>query len=152
MKNLRAIIEKQYKRKTKLPPVMSVGSVLRVNSRIKEGGKERIQAFEGVLIARGGQGLSEMITVRKISYGGVGVERTYPVNSPMIESIKVVRAGKAKRAKLYYLRQAFGRKAKREARRFDTAEVLLATAPAEEPVVDAAPATVPVEEKKEEKK
>lgn len=152
MKNLEALIEKQYKRKTKLPAEMAIGSVLRVNSKIKEGGKERIQAFEGVLIARRGTGLNEMITVRKISYGGVGVERTYPINSPMIDSIKVIKAGKAKRSKLYYLREAFGRKAKREARRFDTEEMLLETAPVEEPAVDAAPAPAPVEEKKEEKK
>jgi len=155
MRNLEAIIEKQYKRKTKGIDEMAIGSVIRVNSKIKEGGKERIQAFEGVLIARKGRGLNDMITVRKISYGGIGVERTYPVNSPMVESIKVIKQGKAKRAKLYYLREAFGRKAKREARRFDTKEILLSTAPVEEPMPEetAAPAPAPAaEEKKEEKK
>jgi large subunit ribosomal protein L19 len=160
MRNLEAIIEKQYKRKTKLPADMAIGSVLRVNSKIKESGKERVQAFEGVLIARKGRGLNEMITVRKISYGGIGVERIFPINSPGIESIKVVKTGKAKRAKLYYLREAFGRKAKKEARRFDTKEALLSTAPVEEPApeiaAEATPAPAaapaPVEEKKEEKK
>ncbi len=159
MSKVEAIIEKQYKRKTKGIDAMAIGSVVRVNGKIKEGGKERIQAFEGVLIARKGRGLNEMITVRKISYGGVGVERIFPINSPLVESIKVIKPGKAKRAKLYYLREAFGRKAKREARRFDTKEMLLATAPEEEPVADAAPApapeapaAAPVEAKKEEKK
>lgn len=156
MSKIEAIIEKQYKRKTKGIDAMTIGSVLRVNSKIKEGGKERVQAFEGVLIAKKGRGLNEMITVRKISYGGIGVERIFPINSPLVESIKVVKQGKAKRAKLYYLREAFGRKAKREARRFDTKELLLSTAPEEEPVAEAAPApapaAAPVEEKKEEKK
>jgi large subunit ribosomal protein L19 len=145
-----AIIEKMYKRKGTAIAPLAIGTVIRVNSKIKEGAKERVQAFEGVLIAKRGSGLNEMITVRKISYGGIGVERIFPMNSPMIESIKIIKQGKAKRAKLYYLREAFGRKAKREARRFDTKELLLSTAPEEEPVVEAAPA--PVEEKKAETK
>ncbi len=156
MNNIEAIIEKQYKRKAKgIPSDMPIGSVVRVNSRIKEGNKERIQAFEGVLIARKGRGLNEMITVRKISYGGVGVERIFPINTPSIESIKLIKAGKAKRAKLYYLRDAFGRKAKREARRFDAGDVLASTAPEEEPAQEtpvAEPAVPPAEEKAEGKK
>jgi large subunit ribosomal protein L19 len=152
MSKVEAIIEKQYQRKGKGIDAMAIGSVLRVNSKIKEGGKERVQAFEGVLIAKRGRGLNEMVTVRKISYGGIGVERIFPVNSPMVESIKVIKPGKAKRAKLYYLREAFGRKAKREARRFDTKELLLSTAPAEEPVAEPAPVVAPVEEKKPEMK
>jgi large subunit ribosomal protein L19 len=152
MSKIQEIVEKQYKRKGKAIEALAVGTVIRVNSKIKEGGKERLQAFEGVLIAKRGRGLNEMITVRKISYGGIGVERIFPINSPVVESIKIIKQGKAKRAKLYYLREAFGRKAKREARRFDTKELLLETAPEEEPVVEAAPVIAPaaVEEKKPE--
>jgi large subunit ribosomal protein L19 len=148
MSKTEAIIEKMYKRKGTAIAPLAIGTVIRVNSKIKEGGKERVQAFEGVLIAKRGSGLNEMITVRKISYGGIGVERIFPINSPGIESIKIIKQGKAKRAKLYYLREAFGRKAKREARRFDTKELLLSTAPEEAPAAEAAP----VEEKKEETK
>ena len=120
MINLEEVVEKAYKKKGRNIKKMAVGSTLRVNTRIKEGGKERIQAFEGVLIAKRGRGLNEMITVRKVSYGGIGVERTFPLHSPMIESIKIMKPGETKRAKLYYLREKFGRKAKREARKFDS--------------------------------
>ena len=90
-----------------LPPFRS-GDTLRVNVRVKEGDKERIQAFEGVCIARRGSGVSETFTVRKIS-NGVGVERIFPVHSPMIADIHVVRRGRVRRAKLYYLRQLTGK-------------------------------------------
>jgi large subunit ribosomal protein L19 len=90
-----------------LPPFRS-GDTLRVNVRVKEGDKERIQAFEGVCIARRGSGVSESFTVRKIS-NGVGVERIFPVHSPMIADIQVVRRGRVRRAKLYYLRQLTGK-------------------------------------------
>ena len=90
-----------------LPPFRS-GDTLRVNVRVKEGDKERIQAFEGVCIARRGSGVSESFTVRKIS-NGVGVERIFPVHSPMIADITVVRRGRVRRAKLYYLRQLTGK-------------------------------------------
>ena len=90
-----------------LPPFRS-GDTLRVNVRVKEGDKERIQAFEGVCIARRGSGVSETFTVRKIS-NGVGVERIFPVHSPMIGDILVVRRGRVRRAKLYYLRQLTGK-------------------------------------------
>lgn len=90
-----------------LPPFRS-GDTLRVNVRVKEGDKERIQAFEGVCIARRGSGVSETFTVRKIS-NGVGVERIFPVHSPMIGDIVVVRRGRVRRAKLYYLRQLTGK-------------------------------------------
>jgi large subunit ribosomal protein L19 len=90
-----------------LPPFRS-GDTLRVNVRVKEGDKERIQAFEGVCIARRGSGVSETFTVRKIS-NGVGVERIFPVHSPMIADIQVVRRGRVRRAKLYYLRQLTGK-------------------------------------------
>ena len=92
-------------------PEFSVGDTVRVNVRIKEGDKERIQAFEGVVIARKNGGVRETFTVRKISYG-VGVEKTYPIHSPKIASIEVIRKGKARRAKLYYVRNLTGRAAK----------------------------------------
>ena len=89
-------------------PVFRSGDTLRVNVRVKEGDKERIQAFEGVCIARRGSGVSETFTVRKIS-NGVGVERIFPTHSPMIADIHVVRRGRVRRAKLYYLRQLTGK-------------------------------------------
>ena len=89
-------------------PKFRSGDTLRVNVRVKEGDKERIQAFEGVCIARRGSGVSESFTVRKIS-NGVGVERIFPVHSPMIADIAVVRRGRVRRAKLYYLRQLTGK-------------------------------------------
>jgi len=89
-------------------PPFRPGDTLRVNVRVREGDKERIQAFEGVCIARRGSGVSESFTVRKIS-NGVGVERIFPVHSPMIGGINVVRRGKVRRAKLYYLRNATGK-------------------------------------------
>lgn len=89
-------------------PPFRPGDTLRVNVRVKEGDKERIQAFEGVCIARRGAGVSETFTVRKIS-NGVGVERIFPVHSPMLESISVTRRGRVRRAKLYYLRHLTGK-------------------------------------------
>ena len=92
-------------------PQFSVGDTVKVNVKIKEGDKERIQAFEGVVIARKNGGIRETFTVRKISYG-VGVEKTYPIHSPKIASIEVTRKGKPKRAKLYYVRNLTGKAAK----------------------------------------
>ena len=89
-------------------PAFRPGDTLRVNVRVKEGDKERIQAFEGVCIARKGAGVSETFTVRKIS-NGVGVERVFPVHSPMIGDLTVVRRGRVRRAKLYYLRHLTGK-------------------------------------------
>jgi len=89
-------------------PAFRSGDTLRVNVRVKEGDKERIQAFEGVCIARRGSGVSESFTVRKIS-NGVGVERIFPLHSPMIADIAVVRRGRVRRAKLYYLRNLTGK-------------------------------------------
>jgi large subunit ribosomal protein L19 len=90
-----------------LPPFRP-GDTLRVSVRVKEGDKERVQAFEGICIARRGSGVSETFTVRKIS-NGVGVERIFPVHSPMIAEIVVVRRGRVRRAKLYYLRHLTGK-------------------------------------------
>ena len=95
----------------KKTPEFQPGDTVRVNVRIKEGERERIQAFEGVCIARAGGGLQENFTVRKISFGE-GVERCFPVQSPMIESIEVKRRGAVRRAKLYYLRDRRGKSAR----------------------------------------
>jgi large subunit ribosomal protein L19 len=92
-------------------PDFQAGDTLRVNVRIKEGERERVQAFEGVCIARAGQGVQENFTVRKISFGE-GVERVFPVMSPNIESIEVKRRGVVRRAKLYYLRDRRGKSAR----------------------------------------
>lgn len=92
-------------------PEFQPGDTVRVNVRIKEGERERVQAYEGVVIARSGQGVMESFTVRKISFGE-GVERVFPVLSPMIESIEVKRRGVVRRAKLYYLRDRRGKSAR----------------------------------------
>lgn len=92
-------------------PVLDVGNTVRVSVKIKEGEKERIQVFEGIIIKKQGGGLNETFTVRKISYG-VGVEKTFLLHSPMVEKVEVVRVGKARRAKLNYLRDRIGKDAK----------------------------------------
>lgn len=88
-----------------------IGDFVRVHLKIKEGSRERIQVFEGTVIARKGGGLSESVTVRRLSYG-VGVERTLPIHSPKIEKIELVRKGKIRRSKLYYLRDRVGKAAR----------------------------------------
>jgi large subunit ribosomal protein L19 len=92
-------------------PAFRPGDTVVVNVKVAEGERTRVQAYEGVCIARSGQGLNENFTVRKISYGE-GVERVFPVYSPMIDSVKVVRRGKVRRAKLYYLRDRRGKSAR----------------------------------------
>ena len=92
-------------------PEFGPGDTVRVNVKVTEGTRTRVQAYEGVCIARSGGGLNESFTVRKISYGE-GVERVFPVYSPMIDSIQVVRRGKVRRAKLYYLRELRGKSAR----------------------------------------
>ncbi|CDZ27186.1 50S ribosomal protein L19 [Neorhizobium galegae] len=92
-------------------PEFSAGDTLRVNVKVTEGNRTRVQAYEGVCIARSGGGINESFTVRKISYGE-GVERVFPVYSPMVESVEVVRRGKVRRAKLYYLRDRRGKSAR----------------------------------------
>ena len=99
-------------------PDFAPGDTVRVNVRISEGTRERVQAYEGVVIGRSGEGINESFTVRKISYGE-GVERVFPVYSPTIESITVVKKGKVRRAKLYYLRDRRGKSA-RIAEKIDT--------------------------------
>ena len=92
-------------------PSIHVGDTVRVHNKIKEGNKERIQMFEGTVIAKHGGGISETFTVRRVSYG-VGVEKTFPLHSPNVENIVVFREAKVRRAKLYYLRDRVGKAAK----------------------------------------
>lgn len=92
-------------------PEFNIGDTVRVSVRIKEGERERIQVFEGTVIAKKHGGIAETFTVRRFSYG-VGVERVFPIHSPFVEKVEVVRKGKVRRAKLYYLRQRTGKAAK----------------------------------------
>lgn len=92
-------------------PAFRPGDTVRVHAKVVEGTRERIQIFEGVVISRKGQGISEMYTVRKIS-SGIGVERTFPIHTPRVDKIEVVRYGKVRRAKLYYLRALQGKAAR----------------------------------------
>ena len=97
-------------------PDFVIGDTIKVHYKIKEGGKERIQVYSGTVIARKGGGVMESITVRRISYGE-GVERVFPLNSPSIDKIEIERHGKVRRAKLYYLRDLAGKKARIKERR-----------------------------------
>ena len=92
-------------------PVIRIGDTIRVHNKIKEGNRERIQMFEGTVIAKHGGGISETFTVRRISYG-VGVEKTFPIHSPNVEKVDILRVGKVRRAKLYYLRDRVGKASK----------------------------------------
>lgn len=105
---LRAIEAEQLKNDL---PSFNIGDTVKVHVKVKEGTRERIQMFEGVVIKRQNGGLRETFTVRRVAYG-VGVEKTFPVHSPMIDKIEVVRRGKVRRAKLYYLRDRVGKAAK----------------------------------------
>ena len=96
--------------KSDLPDINS-GDSVKVNVKVSEGNRERVQTFEGVIISINGVGINKTITVRKLSFG-VGVERIFPVNAPIIESIEVIRKGKVRRSKLYYLRERIGKSAK----------------------------------------
>lgn len=109
MANIIDQIEKDYMKES--IPEFNIGDTVRVGVKIKEGDKERIQGYEGVVIARKNGGSRESFTVRKIS-NGVGVERTFPLHSPLVASIEVVRKGKPRRAKLYYVRDLTGKAAK----------------------------------------
>jgi len=95
-------------------PEFDIGDTVAVSQKIKEGGKERLQVFEGDVIAKHNQGASSTFTVRKIAAGGIPVERIFPTFSPLIESIKFVRKGKSRRAKLYYMRKRIGKAARVE--------------------------------------
>lgn len=138
---IKSIEHEQLKSKV---PVLDVGNTVRVHAKIKEGNRERIQVFEGIIIKKQGGGLNETFTVRKISYG-VGVEKTFLLHSPMVEKVEVVRVGKARRAKLYYLRDRVGKSARTKEKvgaRIETKEMTIkeaieevAEAPVTEPVV-----------------
>jgi large subunit ribosomal protein L19 len=105
---LRLVTEGELRKEV---PAFRAGDTLRVHVKVKEGQRERIQIFEGVVIQRRGGGVSETFTVRKVSYG-VGVERTFPIHSPRIDKIEVMRRGKVRRAKLFYLRKLRGKAAR----------------------------------------
>ncbi len=109
MKELIKTVEEPYMKKD--IPDFRVGDTVVVNVKVIEGDRERIQPFEGVVISRRGSGLRETIMVRKISFG-IGVERIFPIHSPVVESIEVVRRGSVRRAKLYYLRSKKGKEAR----------------------------------------
>ena len=108
MDKLQAFTSEQLKSEM---PVVNIGDTVRVHNKIKEGTRERVQIFEGTVIARKNGGISETFTVRRVSYG-VGVEKIFPIHSPNVEKVEIVRRGKIRRAKLYYLRQTIGKKSK----------------------------------------
>ncbi len=93
------------------PPSVTVGDTVRVHLKVKEGNRERIQVYEGTVIAKKHGGIEESFTVRRISYG-IGVEKVFPLHSPIIEKVETIRRGKVRRAKLYYLRDRVGKRAK----------------------------------------
>jgi large subunit ribosomal protein L19 len=130
-------------------PAFRPGDTVKVHVKVAEGGRERIQLFQGVVIRKRGGGLRESFTVRKISFNGVGVERTFPLHSPTVATIEIVQHGRVRRAKLYYLRDLTGRKAKIKERRVDQVAVPVEAAAVEAPtdeVEEAAPAEAAVEE------
>ena len=129
-------------------PVLKVGNTVRVHQRIKEGNRERIQVFEGIIIKKQGGGLTATFTVRRISYG-VGVEKTFLIHSPLVEKVELVRVGKARRAKLYYLRDKVGKAAKTKENlgaRIEDKEIVLKEDLVEEPAVEAVPEEAPAVE------
>ena len=131
-------------------PDLKVGDTVRVHQRIKEGNRERIQVFEGIIIKKQGGGLNATFTVRRVAYG-CGVEKTFLIHSPMVEKIEVVRVGKARRAKLYYLRDRVGKAAKTKENigaRIETKEIVIKGAETEEAPVAEEVATPAVEETK----
>ena len=108
-----AVLEKIEKSRLREKlPLLEPGDTVRAHVRIREGEKERIQIFEGILIARNNSGLRETVTLRKISFGGVAVERIFPVHSPIVAEFEVVRKARVRRAKLYYLRNLRGKAAR----------------------------------------
>ncbi len=141
---IKSIEHEQLKNKI---PDLKVGNTVKVHVRIKEGNKERIQVFEGIIIKKQGGGLNETFTVRKTSYG-VGVEKTFLVHSPLVEKVELVRVGKARRAKLYYLRDRVGKAAKTKEKigaRIEDKEIIIKEELAEESVEEVVEATEAVE-------
>lgn len=133
---IKSIEHEQLKNKI---PDLHIGDTVRVHQRIKEGNRERIQVFEGIIIKKQGGGVNATFTVRRVAYG-VGVEKTFLVHSPMVEKVEVVRVGKARRAKLYYLRDRIGKAAKTKedvTARIENREIVIKEElPAEEPAVE----------------
>lgn len=145
---IKAIEHEQLKAKI---PDLKVGNTVKVHVRIKEGNKERIQIFEGIIIKVQGAGVNKTFTVRKISYG-VGVEKTFLIHSPLVEKVELVRVGKARRAKLFYLRDRVGKSAKTKeliGARIEDKEIIIKgeEAPVEEAVKTEETATEVVKEK-----
>ena len=137
---IKSIEHEQMKNKI---PELKVGNTVRVHVRVKEGNRERIQVFEGTIIKVQGGGVNQTFTVRRISYG-VGVEKTFLVHSPAVEKVEVTRVGKARRAKLFYLRDRLGKSAKTKEKvgaRIETNEIVV-----KEEAVEAAPEEAPAVE------
>ncbi len=135
---IKSIEHEQLKNKI---PELKVGNTVKVHVRIKEGNKERIQVFEGIIIKVQGGGVNQSFTVRKISYG-VGVEKTFLVHSPLVEKVELVRVGKARRARLFYLRDRLGKAAKTKEQvgaRIEDREITVKEDLVDEPVVEEAP-------------
>ena len=141
---IKSIEHEQLKNKI---PDLHVGDTIRVHQRIKEGNRERIQVFEGIIIKKQGGGVNATFTVRRVAYG-VGVEKTFLIHSPLVEKIEVVRVGKSRRAKLYYLRDRIGKAAKTKENlgaRIETNEIQIKEDLVEEPVAEET-VEAPVEE------
>ena len=132
---IKSIEHEQLKNKI---PELKIGDTVKVHQRIKEGNRERIQVFEGIIIKKQGGGVNATFTVRRVAYG-VGVEKTFLVHSPMVEKVELVRVGKARRAKLYYLRDRVGKAAKTKenvAARIENREIVIKEEPVVQEVVD----------------
>ena len=143
---IKSIEHEQLKNKI---PELKIGNTVRVHQRIKEGNRERIQVFEGIIIKKQGGGLNATFTVRKLSYG-VGVEKTFLIHSPLVEKVELVRVGKARRAKLYYLRDRIGKAAKTKemvGARIEDREIVVKEEVVEQPVAEEVTTTeAPVQE------
>lgn len=132
---IKSIEHEQMKNKV---PELRVGNTVKVHVRVKEGNRERIQVFEGIIIKVQGGGVNTTFTVRRVSYG-VGVEKTFLLHSPAVEKVEVVRVGKARRAKLFYLRDRLGKSAKTKERvgaRIENSEIVIKEEMGEEPVAE----------------
>ena len=142
---IKSIEHEQLKNKI---PDLHVGDTIKVHQKIKEGNRERIQVFEGIIIKKQGGGVNATFTVRRVAYG-VGVEKTFLVHSPMVEKVEVVRVGKARRAKLYYLRDRVGKSAKTKENlgaRIENKEITVKEELVEEAPVEVAPEEAPAVE------
>ena len=136
---IKSIEHEQLKNKI---PELKVGDTVKVHQKIKEGNRERIQVFEGIIIKKQGGGVNATFTVRRVAYG-VGVEKTFLVHSPMIEKVELVRVGKARRARLFYLRDRVGKSSKTKEQvgaRIEDREITVKEELTEEPVKEEAPA------------